>query len=383
MTGRRRAGVGLVTIALAAFVMLGLVDGSLGVAWPSMRAAFGRGIADLGLLLACGSVGYLSASTGYGAVHARVGTGRALVTGAALLTVGVVGVAAAPAWVVLAGSAVVLGLGGGLVDAGMNAHAALEFDVRSINLAHACFGVGATLGPLLITVSLTNSESWRAGYAVLAATQALTLMMIWRWRGKWKSSDDTAAKDTPGIGGLLLLLALFLLYTGVEVAAGQWAFTLLSESRGMATATAGAWVAAYWGGLTAGRLVLGLIGDRIPVTKLIDASLAMALLGIGFLWWDPFELGAVGLPVAGLGFAAVFPTLVSLTPARIGRYRSTRTMGYQLAAANIGAAAIPWLLGVIAEARGLASLAPSLFAATFLLAILNLVTGRAWRSANG
>jgi len=375
----------ILVVALGAFVMLGLVDGALGVAWPSLREAFGRGLSDLGVLLAFGSVGYLTASIGYGGLHSRYGTRALLVLGSGLLVVGVAGIAIAPMWLSVAAAATMIGLGGGLVDTGMNAHAALSFDVGSINLLHASYGVGATLGPVVITVSLVSTGVWRAGYALLVVMQVLSWVAIWRRRARWAGVEPDSSEDPPTIGRgarLWLLLMLFFLYTGVEVATGQWAFTLLSEGRGMGTAAAGAWVAGYWGGLTVGRFGFGVVGERLSSRRVLDASMVVALVGIAVLWLDPLGIGPIGLPIAGLGFAAVFPILVSLTPARIGRTASTRTMGYQLASANIGAAGIPWALGLLAEARGVTALAPGLFVAATLLALTHVVSfaKSAWAS---
>lgn len=374
-TGRR----GVLLVAFAAFVMLGLADGSLGVAWPSMRSTFGRGVSELGAILAIGSVGYLTASSGYGRIHTRLGTGAALATGCTLMAVGLVGIAGAPVWSVIAFSAVLLGIGGGLVDSGMNAHAALEFDLRSINLLHASFGVGATLGPVLITISLTAGAAWRGGYAVMALGQAAMAVAIWRSRNRWASRPPETGDDqvvTIRRGRVILLLSLFFVYTGAEVGVGQWAYTLLSEGRGMSTAVAGGWVAAYWAGLTAGRFLVSAVGNRVSPSHTLNASVVMALIGVGVLWWDPAGTGFVGLPIAGIGFAAIFPTLVSLTPSRIGRNRSTRMVGYQLAAANLGIATLPWVLGLFAEAQGLAALGPGLFGITALFTILHLWADR-------
>lgn len=375
-TGRR----GVLLVAFAAFVLLGLADGSLGVAWPSMRSAFGRGVSDLGVLLAIGSVGYLTASSGYGRIHARLGTGAAIATGCTLMAVGLAGIAGAPQWWIIAFSAVLLGIGGGLVDSGMNAHAALEFDLRSINLLHASYGVGATLGPVLITISLTAGAAWRGGYAVMALGQMAMAGAIWRSRSRWTSRPPETGDDqvvTIRRGRVILLLSLFFVYTGAEVGVGQWAYTLLSEGRAMSTAVAGGWVAAYWGGLTGGRFLVSVVGNRVSPSNTLNASVAMALLGVGALWWDPAGAGFVGLPIAGIGFAAIFPTLVSLTPLRIGRDRSTRMVGYQLAAANLGIATLPWVLGLFAEAKGLAVLGPGLFGITALFTILHLWADRA------
>jgi len=382
-------------VALAAFVMLGLVDGALGVAWPTMRDTFDRGLADLGLLIFFGSTGYLLASIGYGWLHSALGTGFLLGGGSVLMVVGIAGIAAAPAWGTLAVgvfrvdrrrhvgrglvavAAIVLGLGGGLVDTGVNAHAALVFDVGSINLLHACFGVGASLGPIVVTLSLVATGVWRAGYAVLAVLQILVAVAVWMRRARWAGEEPDLIGDAPLAGRrrqLWLHVMLFFLYTGVEVATGQWAFTLLTEGRGMETVAAGVWVAVYWGGLTAGRLGFGVVGNRLAPSRILGGSMLMSLLGLAILWLDIFGIGVVGLPIAGLGFAAVFPTLVSLTPARIGRVRSTRSMGFQLAAANLGAAGVPWVLGVLAEERGLEVLGPGLFAIALLLSAVHLIS---------
>lgn len=375
-TGRR----GVLLFALAAFVMLGLADGSLGVAWPSMRSTFGRGVSELGALLAIGSVGYLTASTAYGRIHARLGTGAALGSGCTLMAVGMLGIAGAPVWSVIAISAVMLGIGGGLVDSGMNAHAALEFDVRSINLLHASFGVGATLGPVLITISLTAGAMWKGGYAVMALGQAAVAVAVWRSRKRWASRPPKEGDDelvTIRRARVVLMLSLFLVYTGAEVGVGQWAYTLLNEGRSMSTAVAGGWVAAYWAGLTVGRFLVSAVGNRVSPSHTLNASVVTALIGVGFLWWDPAGAGFVGLPVTGIGFAAIFPTLVSLTPLRIGRDRSTRMVGYQLAAANLGVASIPWALGLLAEAQGLNVLGPGLFGITAMFTLLHLWADRA------
>lgn len=381
--GRLLRWGGLLATSLAAFVLLGMADSGLGVSWPTMRSVFSRELADLGVLIAFLSVGYLAASSGYGRLHSRIGTGSALVLGGSTMGAALLGLALAPGWAFGAISSALLGVGAGLIDVGMNAHAALNFDVASINLLHGAYGVGATLGPVLITVSLAAGGAWRAGYVVLAAAQAGVVLLIWRGRRSWRTPDHPGiGMDESRAGPLRIasLLLLFLLYTGVEVATGQWAFSLLHEGRAIDTSASGLWVAAYWGGLTAGRLALGAFGERIPASKILDVSVLMALGGIGLLWLDPAQLGVLGLPIAGLGLSAVFPTMVSLTPSRIGRFRSARMVGYQLAAANIGAATMPWTVGLIAGKAGLGSLAPALFAMTSLLAVLHLMTDRWSRS---
>lgn len=371
---RRCTPFRVIALALAAFVVLGLADSGLGVAWPSVRDFLGRELSDLGILLAGLSAGYLVASASFGRLAELLSLGYLLLVGAALLTVSALGLAVVSGWSHAVAATVFMGLGAGLIDVGMNAHAALEFDRGSINNLHAAYGVGATMGPLALAASLGAGFAWRGGYAAMAVFQLVVAFAIWRRRSSWAGDQPpnelrSEGSDRPRRAAVMLLV--FLVYTGVEVATGQWAFSLLTLDRGMGTTAAGTWVALYWGGLTVGRFGFGLAGERVAPSKTLDYSIGLAVVGLAFLWWDPGGLGIVGLPVTGLGFAAVFPTMVALTPARIGRMRSTRMIGYQLAAANIGAATVPWALGIVAGAVGVASLPGGLLAVTLALGALH------------
>ena len=75
----------LFAVALLAFASLGLPDGVLGVAWPSVRATFGLPLGELGVLLAATMVGYLASSFSGGWLVARLGIGRLLVWSSALM----------------------------------------------------------------------------------------------------------------------------------------------------------------------------------------------------------------------------------------------------------------------------------------------------------
>ena len=72
-----RAAAAVVGLQIALFVVLGLPDGALGVAWPSMRGGFGRPLGDLGVVLALNTTGYLAGSTSVAHRGAPVGAPRA------------------------------------------------------------------------------------------------------------------------------------------------------------------------------------------------------------------------------------------------------------------------------------------------------------------
>jgi fucose permease len=131
VTGARRASRALQLIALVAFLSLGLPDGVLGVAWPSLRRSFALSMSQLGVLLWAGALGYLASSVASGAVVARLGLGRTLVASSAATAASALGYAVAPSWAVIVASAGVAGIGAGAIDAGVNAFAAARLSPRT------------------------------------------------------------------------------------------------------------------------------------------------------------------------------------------------------------------------------------------------------------
>src|SRR4051794_23146139 len=132
----RVAARAVLAIQLGLFVGLGLPDGALGVAWPSMRGSFGQSLGDLGLVLAVGTLGYLAGSASAAALARRVGTPPGMGASAALSAVATAAWAATNVWAVLLVAAMTLGLARGVIDAGMNAYVALHGGVRRLGLLH-------------------------------------------------------------------------------------------------------------------------------------------------------------------------------------------------------------------------------------------------------
>lgn len=376
----------LLGIAFLAFVSLGLPDGVLGVAWPSMRQTFELPISQLGWLLAAAMAGYLASSFGSGAMVARLGVGQVLLWSSALTATSTAAYALAPAWPVMIAAGVVTGLGAGGIDAGINAYAAVSFSPRMITWLHASYGVGALAGPLVMTGALTGGLGWRWGYGLIAL--ALTAMMtcfaltvrLWR-SGGVEVPEETDAAAPPGLLGTLrrpvvvMSAALFLVYTGLEVTAGQWTYSLFTESRGMSPAMAGAWVSAFWASLTAGRVLGGALATRVAATTLLRASMAAAPVGAGVIWLCHGHVATlVGLVLLGLALAPVYPFLIAQTPARLGALGTAHAVGFQVAAAYLGTAALPGAAGMLARALGLEAIGPFMLAVALALVVLHELT---------
>ncbi|MCU1373360.1 MAG: Permease of the major facilitator superfamily [Actinomycetia bacterium] len=353
-------------VVLLSFVILGLPDYAHGVAWPTMRADLHRPLADLGTFLAVQSAGYLAVATLMGRLTGRWGLDRVIRASGLSCVVGLGLVAVAPGWLVVLAGSLLLGFGSGGMDTGFNAAIALRNDGRLMGLLHAGYGIGAGLGPVVVGATLAADVGWRSAYVILSVA---TLVVVLGLAGRQLSTEATTPHEPPGSPrGVLLPCLAFFVYVALEVTAGVWAFTYLTEHRGLGDLAASAWVGAYWVGLTAGRLWLGVRGHEQEATRLLGVSMAMAVGAAAVLWLGG-PLVPLGLPLAGVALSTVFPILMLVTPARVGEERAAAAVGWQAAAGSVGSAAGPAAAGLVLDHAGVDAYGPVVLAMAVALSV--------------
>jgi fucose permease len=391
-------------LAYGAFLLIGMSSSLLGVAWPTMRADFALPLDAVGVLLIVSTTGFILASLTVSRLIVSFGVGKVLVGAALSAAAGYLGYALSPSWFFLLACSLLSGYGGGAIDASMNMYVASKHSVRTMNWMHACYGIGATLGPLMMTFFISGGLGWRSGYLVLAVL-ALVLAgaIVWSlpaWTRRAASPErtqnapppthgDTRPERRPGLdprtllrarpGGWLrrsagslngmiwLSMAIFFVYTGLEVSAGQWTYTLLTESRAVPATVAGLWTSVYWGSLTVGRIVLGALVERMGAQRLLHLCLAGVVAGCLGLWPANALVNGAALVLLGFSQAPLFPTLTAETRRRVGRERADSTIGLQLATTGLGASVVPALAGVFAARISLETLPPFLLVLAVIL----------------
>ncbi len=358
---KSRPKLSLIALAYIAFVALGLPDGLLGVAWPSIRTDFAIPLDAIGPFLAAAVIGYMTSSFLSGLLLSRVGVGRVLATSCLLTGLALIGYTLAPQWWLMVLLGVFAGLGAGAIDAGLNTYVATHFGERPMQWLHASWGVGTTLGPIIMTLGLMAFNTWRFGYQLvggfqlaLAAGFILTLA-LWSRNNAPQAKKRLTDYNTPLVATLQqsrvwLSMALFFLYVGAESGLGIWTYTLLTESRGVDKPLAGLFAGSYWFTFTVGRILAGVVATRVGSNRLVLGGLVGALWGTGLLIWNPSELANLfAVIIIGLAIAPIFPALMSGTSARVGDHHAANTIGMQMAATGLGTAIIPSLMGVLAQ----------------------------------
>ncbi len=376
-------------LALGSFVVLGLPDGMLGTAWPSMRATFGAPVGDLGLILLLATTGSVLVTAFVGTLLQRLGLPALLATAGLCSAVGAAGYALAPGFGLVLGVAVLGGAAAGMMDAGLNTAIALSGRQRLLNLLHGSYGVGTAIGPLVITAAILTG-SWRPAYLTLTA---LDLVLAGCWLGQRRRSAAAPAPvhEARSIEPLSVTrwsrrrygsvvaagMSVFFLYTGLEVGAGQWEASFCRGHLNLSATATGLATFGYWGALTAVRISLALVPRPVPARTVVRYGSALAVVAAAVIWWQPGPAETViAFAVLGGALAGVFPALVNLTPVRIGERRARHVIAWQVGAAAAGGAGISALIGLLIGTTSLAVLGPSLTTLAILVVLAELILTR-------
>jgi fucose permease len=378
------AHVTLLALIYLAFISLGLPDSVLGVAWPSMRVDLGQPLAAAGLvtliLTACSALSSLASA----AVLNRLGTGVVVMLSGLLTGLGLLGFAFAPSlgWVLVC--AVPLGLGAGSVDAGLNHFVADHYSSRHMNWLHGCWGVGATVGPVLMGAALVGTGGWQSGYRTIAVMQlALALLFLLTLRLWQREHAVPPPHEAAGTGAVLprpvpawatwLAPALYLVYATVEIGTGLWAASILVDDRGLGAPTAGLWVSCFFGAIMGGRFAIGLVAARLGNRRLVRLGVLTAMVGALVFATKglPDMVSLAGLVLLGLGCAPIYPSLMHETTRRFDAATARKVVGRQVAFAYVGGAIGPACLGLLGAYAGLVAIMPAVLLGLFLLLFLS------------
>jgi fucose permease len=406
-------------MAMYAFVALGLPDGMIGTAWPAVRKGFHAPLEDLGVVLLVATFGAIASSSVAGVVLVRLGIKRMIMLAGTIAALGATGIILSPVlWAfVLSGTGI--GIAAGFLDSAVNTAVALAQRNRLLNMLHGCYGVGTTIGPLVITAALL-AGSWRPGYGVLLAVELL-MVAGWWLAGRHLEAraplGEVPADDVPAEGAraegapaegaragealaegapavprvmgpalsrrrmaltVALGLLVFMVYTGFEVSAGQWEPSFDRGPLHLGTGATGLATFGYWGALTVARFSLAAPRRPLSQAGIVRWGCVVALGAAAVVWWRPSTVvSLLGLVVIGGALAGVFPALVALTPSRVGEEMARHVIGWQIGAANIGGSAISAVFGAVFQRYGLKDFGPALVVVAVLVLLGALVLERA------
>lgn len=355
----------LLAIIYVAFISLGLPDSLLGSAWPTMYTEFSVPVSYAGIISMIIAAGTIISSLQSDRLTKRLGTGRVTAISVGMTAVALLGFSVSHSFGMLCLWAVPYGLGAGSVDASLNNYVALHYESRHMSWLHCMWGIGASVGPYIMSYALTGGRGWNGGYRYIGILQvvlsAILFISLPLWGRNEASCADGESAQTGGaplslkqviaIPGAKEIMLCFFCYCALEQTTGLWASSYLVLQRGIEAERAASFGALFYVGITAGRAISGFLTMKLNDTQMIRMGQCLIALGLVIVIlpfsWDKLPLA--GLILIGLGCAPIYPCVIHSTPEHFGADKSQAVIGVQMASAYVGTCLMPPLFGLLAN----------------------------------
>lgn len=351
-------------------------------------------ISAAGILSIIASLGTIVSSLCTPKVLRIWGTGKLVAYSIALTAIASIGYGYADSFNILCLWAIPMGIGAGAVDVAMNNFAAIYLESKHTNWLHASWGIGATLGPSLLSFSIMTGGGWRGAYEYVAIALAAIFVLILVSLPLWKKTEargglsenvtipansENAKVANPGnaqrtaatenasrtaapsdnaphisirealrVPGMKLSFLTFFFYSALEISTSLWCGTYLIAC-GFKPEIGAFIVSLMFASVMVGRIISGFFAIKFTDHRLIYAGIFTVSMGCLILSIPlPLNLQPACICMLGLGCAPVYPSLIHATPARFGESLSSQAISIQLAGSYIGSILMPPAFGLVA-----------------------------------
>ncbi|MBP3939290.1 MAG: MFS transporter [Clostridia bacterium] len=231
----------------------------------------------------------------------------------------------------------------------------LENKSGEMSLLHSFYCWGQMSVVLLTTVAIkfAGSANWVYApicWAIIPFINMFMFMKVPIFPPVPEGEDEMKVSELFKSGTFILLAVLMLCSGASELAMSQWASTFAEKSLGVDKLTGdllGPCLFAFL--MASGRVVFGLVGDKIDIKKVLgfSAALCVASYLISTLSKNPIA-SLIGCGLCGLSVATMWPGVFSFA-AKIFPRGGTPLFAMLAVFGDFGCAFGPWLAGVVSD----------------------------------
>ncbi len=351
----------LLIVIYISFIGLGIPDSLLGAAWPAMYSDLNVPISSAGWLSLVITALTMISSLGSPRIIKRFSAGKITSLSVLLTVIGLGGTSLSTNLWQLCLSSIPLGLGAGTIDACLNGYVTLNYNARQVNFLHCFYGIGITLSPYMVSLTLNKFGNWRVGYRLAFLIQlvicVITVMALPLWkRLEAKGQEEKAGFKTLSVTQMIkmknarIVFCIFMISCGFEFICDVWASSYFVIQKGLDSASAARAVVFYFIGMTSGRFLAGLVSRFLNGWQICYIGMFLVLCGV-VLVALPLSVvcSVIGLALVGFGNGTVYPNMMQVTPECFGRDISASIISFEMAGCYVGVTAIPPIFGFVAK----------------------------------
>lgn len=377
---RARCGTAVV------FVLLGVMQGTLASRMPALKENAGLSDGLLGLALLGVPIGSIVAVQVTGRWIAHRGSSPVTNVSVVIMCLALVPGAFATDFVSLLAALILLGIGIGLTDTAMNAHAVLVergYERPIMSSFHGFASVGALLGAVGGLLAAHANVGPQLQFSVVGAVAVAiglflrtTLLPGEADAHRFDEKKSRRSHRTPWTGTLVLLAGIALLAWMTEHAMADWSAVYFRDDLQASGGVATYGYAAFAALMVVTRFLADRVTARLGPRSVMRLGGMIAGVGLAAgLLSDSVVGSTIGFGLVGIGMAGIVPivfTAAGNQPGTTAGSAVSKVAGVAFAGSLIG----PPLIGLLAE---LTSLRTSLFTVALAALIIGVIGPRAVR----
>jgi len=326
-----------------------------GNVFPFLQDEFALSYREVSLHSSATAIGVIVTALFGRVLTVPLGRRRSLRLGAATIGAGAILLCLAPAaWLSIA-SCLVIGIGGGMISAGVPALLAdLHGEGRRQALAEqAIVGYSyALIAPLLTGASVALGLGWRPA-VIFPALVAFALIALFRNAAMPLDAPHPASRHARLPSAFWAYFCQLFFSVSLEFSILLWASSFLGRVIGFEPAAAATGVAGFYLGVLAGRAALRALIDRLPPEVILATAFAVGLAGFALYWGVGQPWAAVpGIVMLGLCISPQYPVAMALALGTAPQARE-QSSSYLTLAIGLAILLSPALLGTLADLFGL------------------------------
>ena len=356
----------LLVIIYMSFISLGLPDSMLGAAWPMIYTSIGSDVSMAGMVSMTGCIGTVISSLSFSHIAKRFST-RVITSFSIFVTsLALFFMSRVTSIYMMLPISLLLGLGGGCVDSALNNYVSLHYSTGAMSFLHGFWGVGTTIGPILLGVIIPLGYTWRTGYLSLSIIQAVILLFsilafpLWTLKEKENKKQGIFEDQTKVVGskealkrkGAVYALLGFFAYCAMENTIMVWNATYM-VSGGLTESKAASYASLFFWGMTIGRILTGFVADRLGDASMMRIGGVVLVISIILTPFVPIGYFWIVLLLLGVGCGPFYPMMMHQTPRLYGVDASPALIGFQMASAYVGSTLAPPFFGFLSKIVGM------------------------------
>ncbi len=350
-------------VTSATFLIYGIFNAGVGPLLSELSAQTNSSLASIGVIFTALYAGSMLTQLISGTLIDRFGRKPLFVVSILVFALGILGITQTHSLTALLLWGFLSGLGQGGIDLGANlivANAYQKNNVAALNILHLAFGLGAAIGPALVSLSLVEFDR---GMPVLSGTVILftiaALLSIYIRMDAVRSivnpgqPDSGAMKSVQGVytSPLLWILGvLLLLVVGAQFGIGSWSSVYIKQTTSYNAETAALITSGFWAMITVGRIVAAAISKRFTPRKMLFLNLTGSLIGgLALAFSHEAEVPTiVALLLTGLCYGGLYPVVISIATMTFAS-NSGKAASVIVTMGTIGGLTVPTLAGLVLE----------------------------------